>query len=307
MSLKENKHYFNCPAGASSSGHRPRRCVESYLGLDGIVPAWHIFRIEFEPETMTIIYFVDGIRVGAFMPQDSIPAEYNDFKQLEFHFCVGMNNFGSAKSPVGYIDYVRIGAIADDPIVYDNFDKPEFDGKLNLSKWAYAVHDPEGSMYQENGELVFRQNGTKDRSQFLRGISIDSYPNTSALFESKMRLDSELKGGEIQLRFGSKYGLAACGISGPHATAFCWCNVGDHQYLNRDFSINISDWHIFDIRFEQSTMTYRFQIDNKQIGYCSLLSSNDTPDLSADFAVGVGFVSNSVKGYVEYVRIVPLK
>ena len=26
MSLKENEHHFNCPAGASSSGRSPRRC-----------------------------------------------------------------------------------------------------------------------------------------------------------------------------------------------------------------------------------------------------------------------------------------
>jgi hypothetical protein len=89
--------------------------VEPNIGLDGIDPGWHVFRLEIEPETMKIFYVIDGMRVGEYVPMDSIPGHFNDFQNSSFTFWVGMNNYGPSKAPVGYIDYVRMGAIEDDP------------------------------------------------------------------------------------------------------------------------------------------------------------------------------------------------
>jgi hypothetical protein len=95
--------------------------VEDDLGLHGILPGWHILRFEVEPGTMTISYIVDGRQVGAFVPQDSIPGQFTNFKQSTFSLLIALNNFGPSKAPVGYIDYVRMGAIADDLAKQDPF------------------------------------------------------------------------------------------------------------------------------------------------------------------------------------------
>ncbi len=89
--------------------------VEANLGLDGIDPGWHTLRFEIEPETMTFSYIIDGRNVGSFVPKDSIPEHFDEFKQSNFHYKFAINNFGPSKAPHGYIDYIRMGAIEDAP------------------------------------------------------------------------------------------------------------------------------------------------------------------------------------------------
>lgn len=73
---------------------------------------WHILKIEMHPDTMTHTYLVDGKTIGSYIPPTS--AKY--FKSKNFTVGLGLNNWGTAaEDPVGYIDYVRMGAIEDDP------------------------------------------------------------------------------------------------------------------------------------------------------------------------------------------------
>ena len=97
--------------------------MDAKLSLSGLLPDWHILRFEIDPETMIIAYVVDGRQVGYFDPKETIPDHFDDFKKKTFWFYAALNN-GLSKEPVGYIDYVRMGAIEDDPTVYDNFDDP---------------------------------------------------------------------------------------------------------------------------------------------------------------------------------------
>lgn len=91
------------------------KMAESSLGLDDISPSWHVFRFEIEPETMTISYVIDGKQVGHFVPRESMPEHYNDLKNKSFTFRLALNHTGTSKAPIGCIDYVRMGAIEDDP------------------------------------------------------------------------------------------------------------------------------------------------------------------------------------------------
>ncbi|CAG1001384.1 hypothetical protein ANAEL_02989 [Anaerolineales bacterium] len=270
----------------------------------------HTLRIEIIPgPPLNIVYMVDGEIIGDF----KILSTENTVHVESFSISSGCSGGGCIdKNPrtlTGYVDYVRMGAIEDDPVIYDGFENTSFAGKFDPAKWAYLPghHYPDGSMYQEDGKMIFEQNGTGDRWQFLKGIAVDSYPKTSAILESKLKLDSEVKGGDIQLRFQNKNGLAVCGISGSDSRAYCWCDMDGHHYLDERFSVNTSDWHVFNIEYEQPTMTYTFRVDDRQVGYCSLFKSNDSPDLLADFAIGGWLRSNSVKGYFEYIKIVPLQ
>jgi hypothetical protein len=95
--------------------------VEPNLGLDDIDPGWHVLRFEIDPVTMTFSYIVDGQKVGSFVPKDSISDHFVEFKQSNFHVKFAMNNFGPSKAPVGYIDYIRMGAIEDDLVRQEPF------------------------------------------------------------------------------------------------------------------------------------------------------------------------------------------
>jgi hypothetical protein len=102
--------------------------AENLLGLNGIQPGWHTIRFEIDPDSMVIEYIVDGARVSHFDPRESIPSHFNDFKQSAFRLIVGLNNFGPSTAPVGYIDYVRMGAIDEDPVLFfDDFNGPVLD------------------------------------------------------------------------------------------------------------------------------------------------------------------------------------
>ena len=118
----QNHRGINCGIFSAGNEKQDIKCwsefyeknIESNLYLDGIAPAWHVFRLEIEPETMTISYIIDGQKAGSFIPKDSIPEHFSEFKESNFHFKFAINNFGQSQ-PIGYIDYVRMGAIEDDP------------------------------------------------------------------------------------------------------------------------------------------------------------------------------------------------
>ena len=93
-------------------------CWSKYFGVDQrhykvrIVPGtWHILRIEVYPQTMQFSYLVDGEEIGAYIPRNSEP-----MKNIEYELLIRLCNWGGyAQNPVGYVDYVRMGAIEDDP------------------------------------------------------------------------------------------------------------------------------------------------------------------------------------------------
>jgi len=284
--------------------------VDAELSISGILPGWHTLRFEIDPETMTILSLVDGRQVASFNPKEVIPEHYNQLKQSTYGFSVILHNYGPSKAPVGYIDYVRIGAIEDDPTIYDDFDNTSFKGKFDFSKWTYLEdhHNPDGSVYQENGILKFQQTGTgDDRWQFLEGTSVDFYPLTSAFFESALKLDPQANGGDIQLGFVGASGHVICGVSGSEASAYCWCNAsGSDPVFEERVPAQSTSWHFFRIEVVQPAMEYKFYIDGNAIGSCSLPTSAGLRSTWI-FNLGVWMQSKNVIGYVDYVHIGPLE
>jgi outer membrane protein assembly factor BamD (BamD/ComL family) len=102
--------------------------ADTQLGLEGLLPGWHMFRFNIDPETMIIHYIVDGSEVDSFNPGESIPEHFNEFKSTKFNFVVALDNYGGAIAPVGYADFARFGAIEDDPVLFfDDFNGPVLD------------------------------------------------------------------------------------------------------------------------------------------------------------------------------------
>jgi len=64
---------------------------------------WHIMRIEIDPDTTTITYFIDGQQVGSYTPKDP-----ETFKNTQFSPLLNVWSEDGGLT-IGYADYVRIG------------------------------------------------------------------------------------------------------------------------------------------------------------------------------------------------------
>lgn len=89
------------------------KVVKSDQGLDDLIPSWHVLRFEIDPEQMTVTYVIDGKQMGLYNFKEILPGYINDLST--FNFQIYFRTFNSSNLPVSYVDYVRIGAIEDDP------------------------------------------------------------------------------------------------------------------------------------------------------------------------------------------------
>lgn len=67
---------------------------------------WHVVRIELDPTTMQVTYFIDGQMVGSHVPVDA-----DKIKNAHFTFGPGVWRSSSSAAITGYIDDVRIGRV----------------------------------------------------------------------------------------------------------------------------------------------------------------------------------------------------
>jgi hypothetical protein len=118
--LSTSQGYSNCGILRTGDYAQQVQCWSEYYGkhvdanwnLTGILPDWHILRFEVEPETMTISYVIDGEALDSINLKETFPSNFRLLKELKFNVGIGMNNYGPAEEPIGYVDYVRIGELA---------------------------------------------------------------------------------------------------------------------------------------------------------------------------------------------------
>jgi hypothetical protein len=68
---------------------------------------WHTLRIEVNPTTMTFTYFLDGNKIGSYMPPEA-----DNLKNANFTlFVKAWKNVPGTGKVVGYVDDVRIGKL----------------------------------------------------------------------------------------------------------------------------------------------------------------------------------------------------
>jgi len=66
---------------------------------------WHTVRIEVEPSTMTLTYYIDGQEIHSFIPKNS-----EQLKSERFNLQIGIVSDGR-NSLTGYIDDISVGQI----------------------------------------------------------------------------------------------------------------------------------------------------------------------------------------------------
>ncbi|MFN2303732.1 MAG: hypothetical protein ACK2TV_08380, partial [Anaerolineales bacterium] len=313
IELNNDIGYSLCNLGRTGDHAQQITCESEYYGkkvqaklnLAGILPNWHILRLEIDTETMIISYIVDGKKVGYFDPKESIPDHLNDFKPSTYYFYVGLVNFDMG---LGYVDYVRMGAIEDDPTIYDYFNDSNYDGKFNATKWAYDWHDPDGSAIQQDGVLVLTQSGI-DKYQSLSAVQYWPYKLQSSLaFEANLKSDMTSDGTVLIHLQGDVIEHPMCGLHSVSdiVHANCWTISSAPEV-----TVTHSTWHTVRIEVDVDENTVTFFIDGEQLAEDhyeqSLIGSEIYMDLSVSAGKNRAENTRPMVGYVDNVRVLPLE
>ena len=196
--------------------------------------------------------------------------------------------------------------VRDDPLMYDDFDNPSYEGRFNTALWGADIGA--GQVAQENGLLNF------ELSNYERDIglgSIQSYKPTSPIFvESKIMLDPiSRKGAALYVALGSEGG-SQCVIytddGGPGSQSI-YCASAFFGIAQRAYNLKITagTWHVLRIELYPDTMTFIYLVDGKKIGSYIPRNPEKLQDLNYVFVVNMNAGTDpnrSATGYVDYVR-----
>lgn len=294
LSSTDNNNWTNC--GIGTNGNTQMLNCKDYSAA--ISPgAWHIIRIELYPGTTTFKYFVDGREVGY---------DTNGFKSSALSVNVGLNNHGSAtENPIGYVDYVRIGAIDDDPTVYDSFDNVTYDGRFDPNLWGYDLdaHSLKTESEQQDGLLVITQSGIDQTSLHTLndywGKRFSSNTYIEASFKVEMSSD-----GVISLSLLD----SSCGLH-THSNwvdAYCW-DTKNYKSVR----VLHGTWHTFRIEINIDENVIKYFVDGEQFGENQIKGSLKSTLLYPCIAInsGANRVENTrpVVAYADNVRVGPLE
>lgn len=164
-----------------------------------------------------------------------------------------------------------------DPSVYDNFNNPANDGSFNGGRWHLDNTEGVCEIEQHKGNLVFSVRNTS--SSQGAGCSLGGpkavLGNQLQLFETKMKISSEVKGDTLVNMSMSSDGFTGggwfeCGLASYSAGATAYFGISTHNGTVREFwKQNPAEYnHWYTIRYEvkPSTMEVSCFVENILIG-----------------------------------------
>jgi len=214
-----------------------------------------------------------------------------------------------------------------DPLLYDNFDDPAWDGAWNPAKWRFDGNAAFKAQ-QQNGVLVLTNSpfaGTGNLDMVLRPPENRSLRDYQ-LFQARMKFSSDRQGGssDIWLHMGTgsipgyRSWQTACYLGGnpqqPQAHAGCLMLVEDtpghyvREYATPVLDVNYDTWTTLRMQVNPNTAEFIFYADGVRIGShipadaATLLTLHNfgTSIAALNFAPNV-----TATRYVDDVRITP--
>ena len=209
-----------------------------------------------------------------------------------------------------------------DPLLYDDFNNPAFDGAYDPTLWALSGSS--GFLRQQQDGMFVFSNGSDLGPGWNCGSLRLKKPQQRTLaqlqqFEARWRFANDLKGGRatIEMNFQSwsfdgHVEAAACLVYADYGSQpMLECNVGGDlgsQYGTGPQEIAYDTWYTIRIEADPLTASLRFYLDNNLIG-------NYTPSQAAGWLAADDFRSylagcNRDSGtfstrYLDDVRITP--
>jgi len=247
--------------------------ADSDYDSDGIPPEygqWHTLRIDVDPASMELTYYIDGRIVGS-----TIPPNPDDFKSAGAVLYLGTWAEGE-ETVVGYFDEVRIGPLAaagpatarptpmtgeseTELALYDDFNDAAFDGGYDEVRWR-LVSDSSGNFVQEEGALVVTQETEADSGTRMVARDYDFVRlEAPTAFEAKLKLDSQEYAGNLHLALeaeapeGEDWWWTECALYEDWLG--CYADLG---YQPEGISVDVGTWHTVRIEVEPATKNAEF-------------------------------------------------
>ncbi len=257
---------------------------------------WHVVRIESNPESAELSFFIDDQQFDTYTP-----AEVEALQEAEYGITLSVW-LEDGTLATGYFDDVRIGrfepVVASQPTtppspsdtppptptptialeaapIYDDFDNPTFDGMWDAARWGLDDAD-KCEVSQQEGFLSF--SCTKPTGSSLNALryEVATFEEFN-IVEARLMFDGEMQTneGNVAIIFGTTLGEkwwdAGCGLYGhtqkPTAQSHCVVFSGD----NREYSIDgpgvaYDTWHVVRIELNPESAELRFFIDGQPVG-----------------------------------------
>ena len=292
------------------TGKQDLNCSNNYFGqyqeaplnISGVEPMWHLVRIEIDPVKMQTVFIVDGNIFGPYtLPQA------DKLKSDIWRFGPSMGR-ESVKDPppIAHLDYVRMGAIEDDPTVYDNFDNTAYDGRFDTTKWIYAQSNPNGSAVQQDGSLVFTQSGVKQNQNL---ISVQQFRLQDTIgFEANLNSNMTRDGWVVMAIEGDTFGYVSCGLHSMSdwLEAVCMTLSGGG---GNTIVIKYGIWHVVRIEVDVDKNKITYYIDNKKLTEetCDKSLNGLIVHLNINVSAWENRTNDSkaVTGYIDNVMVYP--
>jgi len=217
-----------------------------------------------------------------------------------------------------------------DPLLYDNFDDPAWDGAWNPAKWSWwPGENNRFQARQQNGVMVLTSTSFASAGNTTLQVQQGERRSLTQLrlYETRMKISSDRVGGSSALWMhvstgsiaGHQEWLTECGLSGrPVQLAWFSCSImttENGQDYNVEYwtparQLAYDTWYIVRMEFDPATARIRFYLDNELIGSHLPLDAAallTTVMLHPSLAI-LDFDSNTTSTrYVDWVRITPVQ
>ncbi|HKY54098.1 MAG TPA: hypothetical protein VJM08_07335, partial [Anaerolineales bacterium] len=192
-----------------------------------------------------------------------------------------------------------------DPLMYDDFNNPAYDGRFNTILWASAG----GKIAQENGLLTLELDQIQERDIGLNGnqnkITDPIFVESKVMLDPMSRIDAVIYMGFA----GDSEGASNCAI---HVTingkqdVVCWSGYFGIEQRSFVRGITSGTWHILRVELYPDTMTFTYVVDGEKLGSYIPQNPDKLKDLNYYPVLHVNSGTDSepsVTGYADYVRV----
>ena len=205
-----------------------------------------------------------------------------------------------------------------DPYMYDDFNDPEYEGKLNYELWSPYTNNASGRRVQTDGALYLHRNAVSGDGdvRILKWRDIGLYARVDngitlkqdLFFEVKLKVPQPQMGTfgmtlDYQLASGNNQSI--CSFDGGTTAPYFRCSFFDYERVFvtdaklGDYNI----WYTARIEIDSTTMKQTYFLDGKVVGF---YEPEKIEELKNSTIILSLYIGNSVRdyiiGYIDDVR-----
>jgi len=254
---------------------------EHYLQIMYDTP--YTIRLQVDPSTMTFSCLVNGEEIGSYTPDN-----VEELQAADYYREIGSSREPNSVATILFDDF-RIypaGSLdaTDDPTLYDNFNNPAFDGKINTQRWfAGSDTDAACNMRQKDGALITTNELADEEVVCTLGIPQVGPGKELGALSARMKIAGDHKGyvTSVFKQFTSfnvnatkhEYYEIRCGIDnigpgipGPIVgfTIYDTRRSGDVRPYFTTYPIEYDRWYDIRLEVDPQTMTFSCLVDGEE-------------------------------------------